>query len=239
VSGLKQSARAGAERLVRPYLEPIVSELGSVRQDVVSLVAEIRERLGAVEAHNRATTDEVRGLRGSMDLRLDQTNLRLHQILDEVGGVRDRFERLEQHLTELEERFQHMSEGLWERWSLVQEHFDNTSATLVGYFDEQAQRQSELRSGMDELWQATRQALEKLELLVLAQLEGLFSTVSSEAGAVRSDVEELTRMIRMQGDASDQVAEVMGRALNRLSAEVETLSAVVPQVGGEVAASPA
>ena len=30
-------------------------------------------------------------------------------------------------------------------------------------------------------------------------------------------------MLRMQGDASDQVAEILGRTLTRLSAEVEAL----------------
>ena len=152
------------------------------------------------------------------------------------GRMEDRIEELRGGI---DQRFDRFSEGLWERWALVQEHFDNTSGTLVRYFEEQAQRQVELRNGMEELWQATRQALEKLELLMLAQLEGLFSSVSSEAGGLHTDLEELTRMIRMQGDASDQVAEVMGRALNRLSAEVETLSTVVPQLGAKVAASPA
>ena len=259
MSGLKESARAGTDRLLKPYLGALTSDIASVREDVISLVSEIRDRLGTIEAHNRATTDEIRGVRGSTDLRLDHTNLRLHQILDEVGGVRDRLERLEQHFSGFEERleqrfsslearleqrsdgieehFEHLSSGLWERWALVQEHFDNNSSTLVGYLEEQAQRQVELRRGMDELGQATRQALEKLELLMMAQLEGLFGTVTSEAGAVRNDMEELTRMIRMQGDASDQVAEVMGRAFNRLSAEVEVLSNIVPR--DEVAPSPA
>ncbi|HMK97894.1 MAG TPA: hypothetical protein VK425_10135 [Acidimicrobiales bacterium] len=273
MSGLKESARASADRLLKPYLGALANDITSVREDVISLVIEIRDRLGAIEAHNRATTDEIRGVRGSTDLRLDHTNLRLHQVLDEVGGVRDRLERLERHLTGfeeqleqrfssleerleqrfngmeqsfngmeqrfngMEEHFEHLSSGLWERWALVQEHFDNNSSTLVGYFEEQAQRQAELREGMGELGQATRQALEKLELLMMAQLEGLFGAVASEAGAVRTDLEELTRMIRMQGDASDQVAEVMGRAFNRLSAEVEVLSNIVPR--DEVAPSPA
>jgi chromosome segregation ATPase len=347
VSGFKDSARAGADRLLKPYLEPLASEVRSVREDVVSLVAEIRERLGTIEAHNRATIDEVRGVRGSSDLRLDHTNLRLHQILDEVGGVGDRMERLEQHFSTVEERFEQMSTGmrshlderfgqlevrfdehfgqlellvrdlgggfgelrehfgqlgvrvdehfgqlevrvdehfgqlevrvdehfgqlevllrdlggglgqlrdsfgqLESRFARVEEHYvevehriyerlDGNESTLVRYFEDQAKRQSELRSAMEDVVDASKKQLEKLELLMMAQLEGLFATVSNEAGAVRSDVEELTRMIRMQGDAADQVAEVVGRALTRLSSEVETLNMVVPALGGDVAATPA
>jgi len=300
VSGFKQSARAGADRLLKPYLEPLSNELLSVREDVVSLVVEIRDRLGAIEAHNRATTDEIRGIRGSSDLRLDHTNLRLHQILDEVGGVSDRIERLEQHFSTVEERFGELAETLAERYSFftdqlterflrleqhfstveerysfftdqlterflqleqhfstveersarLEEHFfereqriyqrvGDLEGTLVRYFEEQAKRQGELRSGMGELADASKEQLEKLELLMMAQLEGLFGTVSSETSSVRSDVEELTRMIRMQGDAADQVAEIMGRALTRLSAEVEVLSSIVPQLTEDVAPAPA
>ena len=160
--------------------------------------------------------DEVGGVRDSSDTRLDLTNLRLHQILDEVGGVRDRVERLEQRFGDVEAHLVHQLEG-------------------------QAQRQTELRTGFDELWQSTKQTLEKLELLFMAQLEGLFGTVQSETDKLRKDVVELTRMIRMQGDAADQVAEVLGRTFTRLSAEVESLSGAVGQLraGADEAASPA
>ena len=42
-----------------------------------------------------------------------------------------------------------------------------------------------------------------------------------------SDLVELNRVLRMQGDAADQVAEVLGRTLTRLSAEVEMLAGAV------------
>jgi hypothetical protein len=45
--------------------------------------------------------------------------------------------------------------------------------------------------------------------------------------ALRDDVVELTRMLRMQADAADQVAEALGRTLVRLSVKVEDLNAAM------------
>jgi hypothetical protein len=53
------------------------------------------------------------------------------------------------------------------------------------------------------------------------------ASVRQEAGSLRDDVRrdivELTRMLRMQGDAADQVAEALGRTITRLSEELEAL----------------
>ncbi|HTW07567.1 MAG TPA: hypothetical protein VME46_08660, partial [Acidimicrobiales bacterium] len=146
--------------------------------------------------------DEVDGVRGASEARLDHHSLRLHQILDEVGGARERVDRLDGRFGEVE-------------------------ASLVHQLEGQAQRQVELRSGFNEL----RQGMEKLELLFLAQLEGLFGAVHAEAAAVRKELVEVTRMLRMQGDAADQVAEVMGRTFERLSDEVLTLSETLGRLG--------
>jgi hypothetical protein len=54
--------------------------------------------------------------------------------------------------------------------------------------------------------------------------------VHSENDKLRKDIVELTRMLRMQGDAADQVAETLGRTFTRLSAEVESLSTAVVQL---------
>jgi hypothetical protein len=48
---------------------------------------------------------------------------------------------------------------------------------------------------------------------------------------------EVTRMLLMQGDAGDQVAEILGRALTRLSAEVETLGNAVEALQAKQSAS--
>ena len=60
-----------------------------------------------------------------------------------------------------------------------------------------------------------------------AATEAEMATVRTDVEGLRSDIVELTRMLRMQGDASDQVAEVLGRTLTRLSAEVETLAGML------------
>ncbi|HET9077730.1 MAG TPA: hypothetical protein VFN68_12430 [Acidimicrobiales bacterium] len=44
---------------------------------------------------------------------------------------------------------------------------------------------------------------------------------------VRSEMKELARMLRQQGDAADEVAETFGRTLTRLSSEIESLGAAL------------
>jgi chromosome segregation ATPase len=58
----------------------------------------------------------------------------------------------------------------------------------------------------------------------MADLRADVGNLTSEVEGLRSDLVELNRVLRMQGDAADQVAEVLGRTLTRLSAEVEVLS---------------
>ena len=70
-------------------------------------------------------------------------------------------------------------------------------------------------------------------------------SVRQEAGSlrddVRADIVEMTRMLRMQGDAADQVAEALGRTLARLSAEVDLLAGALGGLSGtrEAAGQPA
>ena len=52
----------------------------------------------------------------------------------------------------------------------------------------------------------------------------LTGALRDDVAALQSDVVELTRMLRMQADAADQVAEALGRTLIRLSVEVEDLN---------------
>ena len=64
----------------------------------------------------------------------------------------------------------------------------------------------------------------------MADLRTDVGNLTSEVEGLRSDLVELNRVLRMQGDAADQVAEVLGRTLTRLSAEVEVLSGAVESV---------
>lgn len=66
-----------------------------------------------------------------------------------------------------------------------------------------------------------RQAVKTVSSDVTTALEGSLSEV------VRSEMRELARMLRQQGDADDELAETLGRELVRLSAEVEALAEVV------------
>jgi chromosome segregation ATPase len=74
--------------------------------------------------------------------------------------------------------------------------------------------------GIKEEARAARAATES----EMASLRADVNNLASEVEGVRSDLVELNRVLRMQGDAADQVAEVLGRTLTRLSAEVEVLS---------------
>ncbi|MBO0693062.1 MAG: hypothetical protein J2P58_09210 [Acidimicrobiaceae bacterium] len=47
---------------------------------------------------------------------------------------------------------------------------------------------------------------------------------------VRAENAEVVRMLRQQGDASDEVAEILGRTLARLGAEVDALSQAVERL---------
>ena len=65
----------------------------------------------------------------------------------------------------------------------------------------------------------------------MASLRSDIGKLNVEVGGLRSDLVELNRVLRMQGDAADQVAEVLGRTLTRLSAEVEMLTGALDGVG--------
>lgn len=55
-------------------------------------------------------------------------------------------------------------------------------------------------------------------------------TTTSVTAFVKAENVELVRMLRQQGDAADEVAEVLGRTLARLGAEVETLAKAVERL---------
>lgn len=62
------------------------------------------------------------------------------------------------------------------------------------------------------------------------QIAELEERIGQILPGVRAENAELTRMLRQQGDASDQVAEILGRTLARLGAEVEALSQAVERL---------
>jgi hypothetical protein len=86
----------------------------------------------------------------------------------------------------------------------MQEHISNDLGHRVDAQAEVARRELQERSR--EQYEATRQALHD---------------------DLRAEMVEVARMLRMQGDADDELAETLGRTLTRLSAEVEGLSTAV------------
>jgi len=212
VTRWKQSVRAAVDRFLKPYFDLLADDVHSVRNSTQARFDELATRLDSLGAGLAGTDARL----DDLGTRLAGTDARLDARLDDLGA----------RLAGTEER-------------------------LVYHHEGHAQRQAELREGLDAekaaLEAATQSltkfkpAMEDLELLFMAQLEGLFGAVNNEAAALRSDVAELTRMLRMQGDAADQVAEVLGRTLTRLSSELEALGGTIEmlQARGEGAPSPA
>jgi hypothetical protein len=71
-----------------------------------------------------------------------------------------------------------------------------------------------------------------------SELADLRTDVASVVEALRSEIVELTRMLRMQGDAADQLAETLGRTLARLSGEVEALGEAVQALDARLEGTP-
>jgi len=97
---------------------------------------------------------------------------------------------------------------------------------------------SKLRSRAARVMQPSFDGLQaRLEAVAEAQHDSLsreLTQLRAEVAAilpgVRAENVELTRMLRQQGDASDEVAEILGRTLTRLGAEVEALSDAVERL---------
>ena len=81
----------------------------------------------------------------------------------------------------------------------------------------------ELQARLEAVTEAQRDSLGR-------ELTQLRAEVAAILPGVRAANVELTRMLRQQGDASDEVAEILGRTLTRLGAEVEALSEAVERL---------
>lgn len=62
------------------------------------------------------------------------------------------------------------------------------------------------------------------------EITRLGTELAEVLSGVRAENVEVIRMLRQQGDASDEVAEVLGRTLARLGAEVDALSRAVERL---------
>lgn len=206
--------KAGARAAIDRFLKTYFDRL---TDDVTEMRAEVSSLLRSFATTSAQVRGELESLRSASGAALDELR---DQLVTQEGPRLDAVEAKAGQL-------------------LVR--FGEVESNVVHQLEGQAKRQAELRQAMDDHARAMREAMEKLELLFLKQLEGLFGAVHGETANLRSDIAELTRMIRMQGDAADEVAEVMGRTLARLSAEVDALSLAIEgsQARREEAPSPA
>ncbi len=172
----------------------------------------------------------------------------VHAVIDEVKAVR---QSLAHEARAMRAALVDETRGLYEkvtasvadeargvRESVTASVTDETAAIRVSVADEaRGVRESVTASVADEargVREALTASLGDEARAVREEVGALRSDLDhlgSEVGLLRRDMVEMTRMLRMQGDASDQVAEVMGRTLARLSAEVEALAGALDRSG--------
>jgi DNA repair exonuclease SbcCD ATPase subunit len=260
---MKSAVRATIDRFVKTYFDRLTDDVRDMRAEMAGLLSsfatasgETRAELESFGASTRWALDELRSQLDEVRSQADEVRSQLGEVRSQLGEVRSqlgevearvagegasalaRAEEAERARAEQEARSEAFAEA---KASQLEQRFAEVEAKVVYHLEGQAQRQAELREAMDNHARAMKEAMERLELLFLQQLEGLFRAVHDESANMRRDIAELTRMIRMQGDAQDEVAEVMGRTLTRLSAEVEALGLALDAIreSPEAAPSPA
>jgi hypothetical protein len=84
---------------------------------------------------------------------------------------------------------------------------------------------------------AIGKAKAKVRQQVSAGLDGSLAPIRQDIiDLIHHEMGELARMLRQQGDASDEVAETLGRSLARLGAEIDVLSKAVERLEDRLAA---
>ncbi len=248
MNGVKVSARAALDRLIQHYFDeqwaralPVITAARDAANATVPALDDrlngveqrfgpVERRLDEIEQRQRELKGDFEGLGRTVAQDLEALG---NRVGDELRGSEERsqlifsqqFEafanRMSDELRGSEERSQlifsqqfeafanRMSDelrGSEERSGMA---FEGHADRVVRQLEGQAARQAELRGAMDD------QA---------AAVESLVRRFEDRVDKLRSDLVELSRMLRMQGDAADQVAEVLGRTIARLSTEVDQLS---------------
>ncbi len=160
------------------------------------------------EAFANRMSDELRGSEERSQLIFSQQfEAFANRMSDELRGSEERSQLIfSQQFEAFANRMSDELRGSEERSGMA---FEGHADRVVRQLEGQAARQAELRGAMDD------QA---------AAVESLVRRFEDRVDKLRSDLVELSRMLRMQGDAADQVAEVLGRTIARLSTEVDQLS---------------
>lgn len=88
-----------------------------------------------------------------------------------------------------------------------------------------------LQDRVEFLTEAQHADLQSRMVALAARLDEVEEKVTTTVtSTVKAENVELVRMLRQQGDSADEVAEVLGRTLARLGAEVETLAKAVERL---------
>ena len=211
-------ARAAAQD-TRESLQERVGELG---QRLVQLVTETQ--LKSDQRHREALQD-IDETRGALQRDLSQAEDELRGAFQrELASARD---ALDGHLSQAEDELR----GAFQReLASARDDIRGTVELFRDGFED-------FRAKVEPRVMAVERRMDSLELRMMtfqtlqkdfAELRSRdMASVRREAASLRDDLRrdivELTRMLRMQGDAADQVAEALGRTIVRLSEELEAL----------------
>ena len=224
--------RDQARDQLNDHLEGFRAQLGLQLQDQVrdqlnNHLEEFRAQLG-LQLRDQARdqlNDHLEGFRAQLGLQLqdqvrDQLNNHLEEFRAQLGlQLQDQArDQLNNHL----EGFRALL-GIQLQDQLrdqLNDHLDGFLSRLQGHVaNSVADRLSPWLSSVDAEVASVRDGT--------AETSSLTGALREEVASLQSDIVELTRMLRMQADAADQVAEALGRTLIRLSVEVEDLNAAL------------
>lgn len=198
------SPRAAIAALVQPYFDRL---FGRVHEDI----GRVHEDIGRVHGDIGRVHADIEVLRTGLHGRID--NLQgLSEILDrKADGETEASFRLSRQMGDLRDE-------------------------LLARLAEATQREVELREALDTLTLLVANSVgdinNKLDRLPAQIAESATKATEDLTEVVRAELVEVTRMLRMQGDAADQVAEVLGRTMVRLSAEVNALTDTLEPLQG-------
>ncbi len=222
MNGVKVSARAALDRLIQHYFDeqwaralPVITAARDAANATVPALDDrlngveqrfgpVERRLDEIEQRQRELKGDFEGLGRTVAQDLEALG---NRVGDELRGSEERSQLIfSQQFEAFANRMSDELRGSEERSGMA---FEGHADRVVRQLEGQAARQAELRGSMDD------QA---------AAVESLVRRFEDRVDKLRSDLVELSRMLRMQGDAADQVAEVLGRTIARLSTEVDQLS---------------
>ncbi len=222
MNGVKVSARAALDRLIQHYFDeqwaralPVITAARDAANATVPALDDrlngveqrfgpVERRLDEIEQRQRELKGDFEGLGRTVAQDLEALG---NRVGDELRGSEERSQLIfSQQFEAFANRMSDELRGSEERSGMA---FEGHADRVVRQLEGQAARQAELRGAMDD------QA---------AAVESLVRRFEDRVDKLRSDLVELSRMLRMQGDAADQVAEVLGRTIARLSTEVDQLS---------------